>query len=104
MKDEPEGPSCSSFILHPSSFLDNHSPQRRSRPMRRTYAVLGLVAAAGVGLLAWSTSRTTAEPSSNTARRSDQPAAPALPLTNVVLFNSGVGYFQREGTVEGASR
>jgi hypothetical protein len=27
-----------------------------------------------------------------------------LPLTHVVLFNSGVGYFQREGTVEGNKR
>src|SRR5262249_43839406 len=25
----------------------------------------------------------------------------ALPVTQVVLFNSGVGYYQREGTVEG---
>src|SRR5262245_4301947 len=25
----------------------------------------------------------------------------ALPVTQVVLFSSGVGYFQREGTVEG---
>jgi hypothetical protein len=27
-----------------------------------------------------------------------------LPLTHVVLFNSGVGYFQREGSVEGNAR
>jgi hypothetical protein len=32
-------------------------------------------------------------------------AAPKkLPLTHVVLFNSGVGYFQREGSVEGNAR
>src|SRR5262245_43719921 len=27
-----------------------------------------------------------------------------LPIRQVVLFNSGVGYFQREGTVDGNSR
>ena len=31
-------------------------------------------------------------------------AAKKLPLTHVVLFNSGVGYFQREGSVEGNAR
>jgi hypothetical protein len=31
-------------------------------------------------------------------------APPALPLTQVVLFNSVVGYFQREGQVEGSAR
>src|SRR5262249_57119441 len=29
---------------------------------------------------------------------------PALPIRAVVLFNSGVGYFQREGQVEGDAR
>ncbi len=32
-----------------------------------------------------------------------RPATP-LPIRNVVLFSSGVGYFQREGEVEGAAR
>ena len=34
------------------------------------------------------------------------PAArpPQLPITQVVLFSSGVGYFQREGEVEGNAR
>ena len=34
----------------------------------------------------------------------DKPAAVSLPLTHVHLFSSGVGYFQREGTVEGNAR
>ena len=29
---------------------------------------------------------------------------PALPVTQVVLFSGGVGYFQREGPVEGTRR
>ena len=32
-----------------------------------------------------------------TAPKSDDLAATALPISNVVLFSSGVGYFQREG-------
>ena len=28
-------------------------------------------------------------------------AAPVLPVTQVILFNSGVGYYQREGDLEG---
>src|SRR2546430_2198901 len=35
---------------------------------------------------------------------SDDAAPKKLPLTHVVLFNSGVGYFQREGSVEGNAR
>src|SRR5262245_42575216 len=35
------------------------------------------------------------------AEEGPKPPAAALPITQVVLFNSGVGYFQREGTVEG---
>ena len=36
----------------------------------------------------------------------DEPAAKAvqLPIGQVVLFSSGVGYFQREGAVEGNAR
>jgi hypothetical protein len=32
------------------------------------------------------------------------PSAEQLPLGQIVLFSSGVGYFQREGTVEGTTR
>src|SRR5262249_32301599 len=34
----------------------------------------------------------------------ERAAGQALPLTQVILFNSGVGYFQREGTVDGDAR
>src|SRR5262245_61535487 len=45
-----------------------------------------------------------------TAHSADPVVAPAvrasnqLPISQVVLFSSGVGYFQREGEVEGAAR
>src|SRR5205823_7647109 len=38
------------------------------------------------------------------AKPDDDAAAKKLPLTHVVLFNSGVGYFQRERSVEGNAR
>jgi hypothetical protein len=40
------------------------------------------------------------------AKQPDEPPARAaqLPIDQVVLFSSGVGYFQREGTVEGDAR
>ena len=31
-------------------------------------------------------------------------AAPQLPVAQAVLFSSGVGYFQREGVVDGSAR
>lgn len=36
--------------------------------------------------------------------QANKPASAELPVTRVVLFNSGVGYFQREGAVDGNAR
>src|SRR3982074_2972978 len=74
--------------------------------MRRTWfkaALAGLVALAAVivivpGLL----SANRAEEVKKEASKS--PTAAQLPIGQVVLFSSGVGYFQREGTVEGTQR
>jgi hypothetical protein len=41
---------------------------------------------------------------SNGRSSADKPAAVSLPLTHVHLFSNGVGYFQREGVVEGNAR
>jgi hypothetical protein len=75
--------------------------------MRRACLVLGLVAtvAAVGGVSLWQSSPTPAQPPSG-PEAPVVPAAPrpVLPLAQVVLFNSGVGYFQREGTVEGDTR
>jgi hypothetical protein len=45
-------------------------------------------------------------PAATDARPAGVPApdAPRLPISRVVLFNAGVGYFQREGEVEGDAR
>ncbi len=70
--------------------------------MRRAYCVAwlaGLLATAG--MLAYHTRADGKRPDPPT-RGNEKPAA--LPLTQVALFDSGVGYFQREGTVEGDAR
>jgi hypothetical protein len=70
---------------------------------RRTYLFLGLVAAvvfAVVGV--WRFTLGAAQPAAGAD--AERGAGKSLPLTQVVLFNSGVGYFQREGAVEGNTR
>src|SRR6266576_685223 len=72
--------------------------------MRRTVligAVAVLVVAAGWLLL--HTSILTAQPA-RAAKGDESPKSTALSIGQVVLFSSGVGYFQREGSVEGDAR
>jgi hypothetical protein len=71
--------------------------------MRRTLLLgggLGLLAAAAAGIIALMSPRTHAE----AARREEPAERVQLPIGQVVLFSSGVGYYQREGTVEGDAR
>ncbi len=68
---------------------------------RRTYLFAGLIAAVLVAVAAaWRFTLGAAQPPE------DPEHAPGknLPLTQVILFNSGVGYFQREGVVDGDTR
>ncbi len=68
---------------------------------RRTYLFVGLAAAVLVAVAAaWRFTLGAAQPPE------DPEHAPGknLPLTQVILFNSGVGYFQREGVVDGDTR
>ena len=71
--------------------------------MRRLYywiaPVVGAVTLAG--LFALKPKSSTAEPKQDSAPGQ---AAQALPIRNVVLFSSGVGYFQRTAEVEGNTR
>ena len=65
-----------------------------------TLWALGLVAPAIViAILALRPSATEARPVA-----APSPDSPRLPVKGVVLFSSGVGYFQREGTVDGDAR
>ncbi len=66
-------------------------------------ALLGgaMFSAAGLGLLGLPQ---TAQAEKVAAKDADGHSAAGLPIGQIVLFSSGVGYFQREGTVEGNAR
>ncbi|MFO0877224.1 MAG: DUF4139 domain-containing protein, partial [Gemmataceae bacterium] len=68
------------------------------------YAGLGL---AGLGLagLLFAPNWLRARPAGKADAPDEAPTRPTtLPLGQVVLFSSGVGYYQREGSVEGDAR
>jgi hypothetical protein len=74
--------------------------------MRRKWL---LAPAAGAAALSAALVATHARPPAGPQDRPDGAGPPAaraaaLPVTQVVLFSSGVGYFQREGAVEGTQR
>jgi hypothetical protein len=71
--------------------------------MRRTLLLgggVGLLAATAAGIIALMSSRTHADQ----ARKEEPAERVQLPIGQVVLFSSGVGYYQREGSVEGDAR
>jgi hypothetical protein len=73
--------------------------------MNRTYLHLGLVAAAFVcAAVIWAAAPGASKPSVPQPAPEQKPPAKSLPLGQVVLFNSGVGYFQREGAIEDDTR
>jgi hypothetical protein len=67
--------------------------------------VAGSAALAAVAFGVWP-SRAPADPNKAEASRvaAVSPSAEQLPIGQVVLFSSGVGYFQREGTIDGSAR
>jgi hypothetical protein len=70
--------------------------------MRRLYWLAPAAGAAALaGVFALMPKSTKAEPKNDATAAS---AATALPIKNVVLFSSGVGYFQRKGEVDGSAR
>ena len=73
--------------------------------MRRTLVVVaGLGFAALAGMVFWSVQPSSAQPKPAGLPVNGKPSASILPIGQVILFSSGVGYFQREGEVEGNSR
>src|SRR5258706_12209411 len=72
--------------------------------MRRSWILAGGLAAAAVFTVA-TVSFTSAKNRVDAKETSSKsPTAAQLPIGQVVLFSSGVGYFQREGQVEGTQR
>ncbi len=69
---------------------------------RRTFFFLAVILAVAVAAGAVWRYSVAAQPGAGPDP--DHAAGMSLPLTQVILFNSGVGYFQREGAVEGATR
>jgi hypothetical protein len=63
-------------------------------------ATLGLAVTAGLVL----SGQRAAQAAASAKNNEEGPKAANLPLSQVVLFSSGVGYFQREGSVEGDAR
>src|SRR5262245_61051159 len=78
----------------------------RSRDMRRQWVLASLAGAAVLAGAAFVTlpSRSPAEPNKAASAATPSASAEQLPIGQVVLFSSGVGYFQREGSVEGSTR
>ena len=75
--------------------------------MRRTMWLAPVaVAALAAGLFALKPSPSPADPGKADDPRpaAAQVAGPSLPVAQVILYSSGVGYFQREGEVEGNTR
>ena len=66
-------------------------------------AVVALAMVASVALL-FRTSVSSAHDAARAAKADEAPAGTQLSIGQVVLFSSGVGYFQREGAVEGDAR
>jgi hypothetical protein len=71
--------------------------------MRRTYLLVAVAVIASIAGLAFY-QPSPAQPSKTGQNDAPPPKTVQLPIGQVVLFSSGVGYFQREGTVEGDTR
>jgi hypothetical protein len=67
------------------------------------YASLAIAMLGAATILTWTLTRSHAGPGDVAANGDGKPAAP-LPIAQVVLFNSGVGYIQREGQITGDAR
>jgi hypothetical protein len=73
--------------------------------MRRHHLFFALVAAVtGAALCVWRSSLAAPKKPDDGAAASERRPGHHLPLSQIVLFNSGVGYFQRQGDIDGDAR
>src|SRR5262249_19128481 len=79
-------------------------PCKRRPSMSRAYLVAGLAAVAAAALYVAQPTFSTARSGEGKKEAGKSATADLLPVAQVVLFSSGVGYFQREGAVEGDQR
>ena len=77
----------------------------RSRPIRYgLLAALALFAAVGIFRAQRGESAPSPTAGNDAAKAADLKPAVSLPISQVILFNSGVGHFTRSGEVEGDAR
>ena len=73
--------------------------------MRRAWWLAPLAGVVLTGVLVLATAGLSAKRAEEAKKEtSKSPTAGQLPIAQVVLFSSGVGYFQREGRWEGSHR
>src|SRR5262245_28210845 len=73
--------------------------------MRRNLVAAALAGGLSFSVgLAYFASSSSAEQQNTPIPEVPRPVAQQLPINHVVLFSSGVGYFQREGEVQGNAR
>jgi hypothetical protein len=72
--------------------------------MRRTLLVLPILGAAAVAAVLISRPATSTADAGKTETNTKAPSSPQLPIAQAVLFSSGVGFFEREGEIEGNQR
>src|SRR5215470_322394 len=71
--------------------------------MRRTFLIVPILGAAALAAVLASRPAAPAE-GTKTEVAAKAPSSPNLPVAEAVLFSSGVGFFQREGEIEGNQR
>src|SRR5687767_15942870 len=72
--------------------------------MNRKYLAAGVAGVAALACVLALTRNSSAGRAEEAKESSKSASAAQLPIAQVVLFSSGVGYFQREGAVEGTQR
>src|SRR5215472_9779685 len=72
--------------------------------MRRTLLVLPILGAAAVAAVLISRPAASTADAGKTEANAKAISSPQLPVAQAVLFSSGVGFFQREGEIEGNQR
>src|SRR5260370_35698214 len=72
--------------------------------MRRASLLVGLLTAAAAALYIAGPGTSSAKNEGAKKEAGKSATADLRPISQVVLFSSGVGYFQREGTIDGSQR
>src|SRR5437879_6006042 len=97
----PGNPSCAVARLEGTRSGESY---RQGRTIMRRWQLAACLAAVGVAVLAGFFVAPALVRAKAGEKVQEEARLAALPISQVVLFSSGVGYFQREGSVEGDTR